>query len=140
MLHEGSLAIAKKVIRLTLFPFEEAEPSRKATAGRRWGRPLPRSAVRVGTRAGWREVARLSGRHREDFGFFSSTQLAGRMDAGQSLSFRLVPPGASPIKSICWKARGLPQKTAPFSGACDPGSSPRWAQPLVMLPDDGSRD
>lgn len=146
---KGKLGNSEKGVRLTLFPFEEAEPGREATARRRWEGHcqgllwggvgcVSAGLVRWGTRAGWREVTRLSGRHREEFGFSPSAHLAGRMDAGQSLmSFQLDAwRQKSHRKASAGRPETLPQKTAPFSGACDQGSSPRWAHALVMLPAD----
>lgn len=66
---KGKLGRNEKGARLTLFPFEEAEPGRGGwrEEGGSWkevGRPLPRSGYVCGgrgTRAGCREAARLSG-------------------------------------------------------------------------------
>ena len=81
---KGKLGRNEKGVRLTRLPFEEAEPGRGGwrEEGRSWkevGGPLPRSAMGYvcggrGTRAGCREVARLSGepgtgRPREEPGF-----------------------------------------------------------------------
>lgn len=138
---KGKLGSSKKGVRLTLFLFEEATARRRWEGhcqGLLWGGVCICRSGEVGDRAGWREAARLSESHRGVWIFFKPSFC--RQDGCRSIIYQSIRLNAwrqkPHRKASAGRPGTLPQKMAPFSGACSQGSSPRRANAPVMLPAD----
>lgn len=132
---KGKLGNSEKGVRLTLFPFEEAEPGREATARRRWeghcqgllwggvcicrsGEVGDKGRVERGDQA-LRETPR-------GVWIFSKRSFS-RQDGCRSITDELPTrclEAEAPQKSICWKARDTSSENGSIQWSLRSGQQP----------------